>query len=203
MDDQLAGRAELSHAAGANHSELALIGECSKDVNRQLVAVAPAAWRPSSSGMLFPAACRRPRTFNRSPSSLALSDTNRTCGWFSTSKKSAERRCLSRWALLVLTLVRVDRQFDRGLRVGFEGAFVALEPSLDCLQAVQVGHRGNSTLERVGSIRQRVRSTSGMSLESDASVFIEGLLVVACERCRQRRARVGEASSPDSCDFLR
>ena len=56
------------------------------------------------SGSHSPAARSSPVTVSRSPSSVAVSERKRTCGWASTPKKSSERRCLSRLALFVSML---------------------------------------------------------------------------------------------------
>src|SRR4051794_1370583 len=70
--------------------------------------------------MLSPAAYSRPRTCSRSPSSVALSDRKRTCGWFSTSKKSAARRCLSRNRLFVSRLAASIVSWTAGVRESAE-----------------------------------------------------------------------------------
>ena len=68
---------------------------------------------------------------------MAPSDTKRTSGCFSTSKKSAERRWLSRSLFSVSMLARVNRQRDRERRLHVERAVIAPEVNLDGRQIPQ------------------------------------------------------------------
>lgn len=105
-------------------------------------------------------------------------------------------------ALLVVRVEarRVDHQFDRGYLVQLEGAVVALtfRSRSPGPRSWGRGTRRSSASDQSANGPGRLREWQRRQSHRCSSNVS---LVVGCERCRQPRARVGDASSPDSCDF--